>query len=397
MSKSLPKSVWLLGLTSLLTDAASEAIYPLLPVFVTTVLGGRAVSLGLIEGTADAASSLLKVVAGRASDAFGRRRPLVIFGYALASLARPLMALAQSWPHVFVIRLIDRVGKGIRGAPRDAMLAAFAPPDARGRVFGFHRGMDHAGAIIGPLAASLFLWFHPGEYRLLFLLTIVPGALAVALVLFVPEVRTGPSAAAADDPADAPTRAAVVLRTTPLPSGLKRFLLILALFTLGNSSDAFLLLQLSTAGMSMSALPLAWAALHVVKAGLSTAGGALSDRYGRRTLIIAGWLVYAIVYAGFAFSTSAVALVAWLMIYGVYFALTEGSEKALVADLTPSERHGTAFGWYNAVVGLGALAASLLFAAIWQTWGARPAFLTGAALSLAASALLLMNPERATR
>ncbi|MCA1585849.1 MAG: MFS transporter [Acidobacteria bacterium] len=392
MSKSLPRGVWLLGWTSLLNDAASEAIYPLLPMFVTTALGGHAVSLGIIEGTADAASSLLKVVAGRASDALGRRRPLVIAGYGVAAVVRPLIALATAWPHVFAIRVVDRVGKGIRGAPRDAMLAALAPAAARGRVFGFHRAMDHTGAIVGPIAAALFLWLRPDAYRTLFALTVVPGALAVALLFFVREAPRVPQKGVSErgeQPIDRDRSAAVAWR--PLPSELKRFLLILALFTLGNSSDAFLLLQLSAAGLPVAGLPLVWAALHVVKAGLSTTGGSLSDRYGRRALIVVGWLVYAGVYAGFAFSTSIAALSTWLLVYGVHFALVEGSEKALVADLTPDTMHGTAFGWYNAVLGLGALAASLLFAAIWQAFGAPAAFLTGSGLAIAASTLLLVD------
>lgn len=380
----LPRSVWLLGWTSFFTDAASEAIYPLLPMFVTRVLGGQAVSLGIIEGTADAVSSLLKIGAGRLSDVLGRRRPLVIAGYTLASAARPLAALATAWPHIFVIRLVDRVGKGVRGAPRDAMLAAAAPEGSRGRVFGFHRAMDHAGAVAGPIAASAFLWLYPEQYRWLFALTIVPGAIAVGLLFFVREERSSrPSAGPIDDSSvvDSPR--------TPLPASLKRFFWVLALFTLGNSSDAFLLLRLSDAGLAVAALPLVWAALHVVKASLSTFGGSLSDRFGRPTLIVSGWLVYALVYAGFAMSTSAATLVVWLLVYGVHFALVEGTEKALVADLAPVEIRGTAFGWYNAVLGFGALAASLLFAAIWQAFGAPAAFLVGAGLSLAASALML--------
>lgn len=383
----LPRAVWLLGWTSLFTDAASEAIYPLLPMYVTRILGGQAVSLGIIEGTADAVSSLLKIVAGRASDIMGRRRPLVIAGYSLASAVRPLAAVATTWPHIFLIRLVDRIGKGVRSAPRDAMLASLAAHDARGRVFGFHRAMDHSGAVVGPSAASIFLWFFPDQYRLLFALTIVPGAIAVALLFFVrEETEARPTASA--------KATAVRLPAAPLPAPLTRFFLILAIFTLGNSSDAFLLLRLSDAGLSVAALPLTWAALHVVKASLSTFGGTLSDRFGRRTLIVAGWLVYAVVYAGFALSTSASVLVMWLLVYGIHFALVEGTEKALVADLSPLEMHGTAFGWYNAVLGFGALAASLLFATIWQAFGATAAFFTGAGLSLAASALLVADGRR---
>src|SRR5687767_12088724 len=268
MATPLPGSVKLLGWTSLFTDAATEAIYPLLPVFVTRVLGGTAVSLGLIEGAADAMSSVLKLVAGRASDRTGRRRPFVIAGYSIASLARPLVALASSWPHVFAVRLTDRIGKGLRGAPRDAMLGALAPAGQRGRVFGFHRAMDHAGAVVGPLLAAAFLWFFPGEYRTLFALTIAPGALAVVMLLFVPEIRhTHPAAAPASvDPNLQSTPSAI--EGIAVSPRLKRFLFILTLFTLGNSSDAFLLLRLSDAGLATTYLPIVWAGLHVIKSGL---------------------------------------------------------------------------------------------------------------------------------
>lgn len=380
----------LLGWTSLFTDAASEAVYPLLPIFITRVLGGTVVSVGIIEGAADATSSVLKLIAGRASDRTGRRRPFVIAGYAVASLVRPLIALASTWQHVFAVRLTDRVGKGLRGAPRDAMLAGLAPDGQRGRVFGYHRAMDHAGAVLGPLLAFGFLWFFPGQYRALFALTIVPGALAVAMVCLVPEVgRAAPDRRAASEkrasglqsPPHATASAAV-------PRPLKRFLFILALFTLGNSSDAFLLLRLSDAGLATTYLPIVWAGLHVVKSGLSTLGGVWSDRLGRVRLIVAGWLLYAAVYAGFAMSESLWPLLVWFFIYGAHFALVEGSEKALIADLTPVATHATAFGWYSAVLGFGALAASLMFGAIWQTFGPAAAFLTGAGLAITASGLL---------
>ncbi len=397
----LPRPVKLLGWTSLFTDAATEAIYPLLPVFVTRVLGGTAVSLGVIEGAADAISSALKLVAGRISDRTGHRKPLVVAGYTIAWLARPLTALAATWQHVFVVRLTDRVGKGLRGAPRDAMLGALAPPGQRGRVFGFHRAMDHAGAVVGPLAAAAFLWFFPGAYRTLFALTFIPGALAVAMLMFVPEVGagSGPGGASKEEPGEGgvhPSDQAYPTNLThpTLPHPLKRFLVVLALFTFGNSTDAFLLLRLSDAGLATVYLPLAWAGLHVIKAGLSTMGGALSDRLGRVKLIAGGWIVYAIVYAGFAMSDTVTPLLAWFFAYGVYFALVEGSEKALVADLTPPALQGTAFGWYNAVLGFGALAASLLFGALWETFGPAVAFFTGAGLALtAAVALSLALPQ----
>lgn len=373
----LPRPVKLLGLTSLFTDAATEAIYPLLPLFVTRVLGGTAVSLGVIEGAADAVSSLLKLVAGRLSDRTRRRKPFVVLGYVIASAARPVIALATTWQHVFAVRLADRVGKGLRGAPRDAMLGALAPAAERGRVFGFHRAMDHAGAVIGPLFAAAFLWLSPDDYRTLFALTLVPGALAVATLFFVPET-----------PAAAPPPTNAFPGHGALPPPLRRFLFVLALFTVGNSSDAFLLLRLSDAGLGAVYLPLAWSAMHVIKSGLSTFGGTLSDRVGRRRMIVAGWLLYAVVYAGFAFAVSLPALMIWFLIYGVYFAMVEGSEKALVADLTPTHLQGTAFGWYNAVLGIGALAASVLFGTLWEAQGPSTAFLTGSGLAVAAAMFL---------
>ena len=395
MTAPLPRSVKLLGWTSLFTDAATEAIYPLLPVFLTRVLGATPMSLGIIEGAADAVSSLLKLAAGRVSDRTGRRKPLVLLGYAIAGLARPLVALAGTWQQVFAVRLTDRVGKGLRGAPRDAMLGALAPEDGRGRVFGFHRAMDHTGAIVGPLAAASFLWFFPGQYRALFALTIIPGLIAFALLLLVPEVRAtrDGNREARHGTTDTPRSAAVGAGTASVPPPLKRFLVVLAIFTLGNSTDAFLLLRLSDAGLATAYLPLAWAGLHVVKASLSTLGGRLSDQYGRSRLIIAGWIVYAVVYAGLAISASLVALLAWFLVYGIHFALVEGSEKALVADLTPASLQGTAFGWYNTVLGLGALAASVLFGALWEGFGPRTAFLTGSGLALAAAAMLATDKK----
>ncbi|MFA5907579.1 MAG: MFS transporter [Vicinamibacterales bacterium] len=381
----LPRPVKLLGWVSLLTDAATEAVYPLLPVFVTQVLGGPPITLGIIEGAADATSSALKVFAGRWSDRLGARKPIVVAGYALSSLVRPFVALATSWGHVFVVRVTDRVGKGLRGAPRDAMLASLAPPGQRGRVFGYHWGMDHAGASIGPLLATVFLWFAPDNYRLLFGLTIIPGLLAVLTLLRVPET---PSTLAPQHPS---TAALEHLSTSaPLPKPLKKYLVILSVFTLGNSSDAFLLLQLSQSGVPLMGLTALWSAQHAVKALLSMRGGALSDRFGRRALIVSGWTIYAVVYAGFAMSHSVGALIAWFLVYSVYAAAVEGSEKALIADLVPDAMRATAFGWHAAVQGFGALAAGLFFGLLWQTFGAPVAFMTGAALALTAALLLAL-------
>ena len=372
-------------------------IYPLLPIYLSRVLGAGAASLGIIEGIAEGINSILKVVSGWWSDRRGRRRPLVILGYSLSGAARPLIAVAGSWVHVLLIRALDRTGKGIRGAPRDAMLAQFADASSRGRVFGFHRAMDHTGAIVGPLVATVFLFFLPGEYRLLFALTAIPGAIAVAMLFLVRE----PSASARRAPAGSAEASrggdpdSDALRSTyRLPTRLWAVLGVILVFSLGNSADAFLLLRLTDTLGAATYVPLLWGLLHVVKASLSTWGGGLSDRIGRKRVIVIGWAVYALVYVGFATASSAIGFVSWFLLYGVYFALAEGAEKALVADLTPAGRQGTAFGYYNAALGLGTLVASVVFGFVYERVSPSAAFTMGATLAVIATALLAMTPTR---
>ncbi len=312
----LPRPVWLLGWASLFTDAATEMIYPLLPVYLSRVLGAGAVSLGVIEGVAEGVNSILKIASGRLSDRWSRRKPVVIAGYLLSSLARPFIGVTSSWMQVLAIRVVDRTGKGIRGAPRDAMLAEFATPATRGRVYGFHRAMDHAGAVIGPLIAAAFLLGWPGQYRTLFALTIIPGALAVWMLFKVPE--QAPASPESRTPSHKSQIKNQKSEIAPgLPPRLWAVLSIILVFSLGNSADAFLLLRLSSALGNDAYLPLLWSSLHVVKASLSTYGGGLSDRVGRKAVIVAGWSVYAVVYLGFATVESAAWLVAWFMLYGV--------------------------------------------------------------------------------
>jgi MFS family permease len=384
---ALPAGVWLLGAVSLLNDVASEAIYPLLPYFLTSVLGATAVSLGLIEGTAEAVSSVLKVISGRASDRWRRRKPIVIVGYSLSGAARPFIGLATHWGTVFALRLIDRVGKGIRGAPRDAMLADFADRTNRGRLYGFHRAMDHTGAVLGPLLATAFLLAFPDGYRTLFALTSIPALATVSLLFAVRERSAGlpnPRAVIPNHDRSRPTIA------DGLPAPLVRYLVVLCVFTLGNSADAFLLLRLTDAAGGPQLIPLFWSVLHLVKMAASLVGGGASDRLGRRPLIAIGWLIYAAVYGGFAFATSLSALVAWFLIYGLYYGAVEGSERALVADFAHPSQRGAAFGIYNAVAGVGALVSSIIFGLIWNAYGEMTAFLTGATLALAASGLLFV-------
>jgi MFS family permease len=373
-----------LGTVSLLTDASSEMIYPLLPAFLTGPLRAGPAVLGIIEGLAEALAALVKVVSGRVSDRLPRRKPLVVAGYGLSSLARPLVALAVVPAHVLAVRLADRAGKGVRGAPRDALLAEVTAPHQRGRVFGFHRAMDHAGALTGPLLASLILAFTP-NLRVAFAAAAVPAALAMLALVFGvhEEARTAapPSRTAREDPA------------APLAPGFRRYLVVLAVFTLGNSSDAFLLLRAQEAGVSLTLVPALWAWHHLFKAGASTWGGTLSDRLGRRRTILLGWGVYASAYAGFAFAASPSAIVALFALYGLFHALTEGPERALVADLAGSSR-GRAFGLFHAVTGAMLLPASLLTGLLWQRFGASAALGMGALLAgVAALGLQVAVPE----
>ena len=386
----LPRNVLALGLVSLLNDASSEIIYPFLPLFLTLVLGASPVAIGAIEGLAESVSSLLKLFAGYLSDRLGRRKTLILLGYGLASITRPFIGFAGSWTQVLTLRLFDRTGKGIRGAPRDAMIADAAAPAERGLAFGFHRAMDHAGAVIGPLAGYGLVWWlaaHPDaltaqDYRKIFLIAAVPALASLFVIAFL--VQEKPSAVIDETP-----RAPPRLSLAGFDGNFKFFLALVALFTLSNSSDAFLLLRARQAGIPTTTLPLLWAALHAVKVASSLLGGALSDRLGRKKLIVSGWLLYAAVYLGFAFVSSAAGAWTLFLIYGIYFGLAEGAEKALVADLARPEQRGTAFGMYNLAIGITFLPASLLMGAIWSWRGPQIAFIMSAVLGTLAAILML--------
>ena len=394
MAADLPKrprlgrNVLALGVVSFLTDVATEMTYPLIPVFLATVLGASATYVGTIEGAAETTAALLKWASGWWSDRVARRKPLVLAGYLLASAVRPLTGLAQSALQVLGIRVADRVGKGIRTSPRDALIADSVDAAIRGRAFGFHNAADNAGAVLGPLIAFAFLRWEGLPLRTVFLLTAIPGALAVlALIFGVREVpRTAPPKREGE---------AAGLKA-PLGGRFWAYLGVLLLFTLGNSTDAFLLLRASQLKVATSLIPILWALLNLVKALSNTPGGILSDRIGRKPLIAAGWLVYATVY--FLFGRASQTWHAWALfaVYGVYFGLTEGVERALVADLVPKNRRGSAFGWYNLAIGVGALPASLLFGALWDRWGSATAFNFGALLALAAAVgVIFAVPRRA--
>ena len=403
--RRLPPNVLAIGLVSLLNDAASEIIYPLLPLFLALTLGSSPAAIGLIEGTAESVSSLLKLFAGYFSDRWGRRKGLVVFGYALAGLTRPLLAFAGSWHEVLGLRFTDRVGKGLRSAPRDAMIADAASAAERGIAFGFHRAMDHFGAVIGPLLglAALYLVADrmsaptAGEYQKVFLFAAIPSAAAVFVAAFL--VRESPPGEETRNAAGNPAPEEVDPRAPRFSlrgfdGNFKRFLALVALFTLSNSSDAFLILRAQTAGVGVGWIPLLWAALHVSRVLSSLVGGDLSDRLGRKTLIVSGWALYAAVYAGFAFVSTPSAAWALFLIYGIYSGLAEGAEKALVADLVPSPRQrGAAFGLYNLAFGITVIPASLLMGALWNWRGPRVAFLASAVIGLVAAALLILTVD----
>ena len=364
-------------------------IYPLLPVFLSTVLGANAAFIGTIEGAAESTAALLKLASGWWSDKTKKRKPFVVWGYGIATFVRPFIALAQSAGVVLAIRVADRVGKGIRSSARDALLADSVEPEARGRAFGFHASADNAGAVVGPLIAFALLRYMNLSLRNVFWLAAIPGVLAfIVLVVAVKEIEA-PAAVAQDGTKP---------HLSTAESLSKRFwayLCVVLLFTLGNSTDAFLLLRSNQLGVAVALAPILWAFLNMVKTLFGTWLSGLSDRIGRKPLIVAGWLLYAAVY--FGFSRATVAWHAWALIgaYGLFYAMTEGTEKALVADIVPKDKRGVAFGWYNLAIGLGALPASLMFGAIWDRMGAPAAFMFGASLALvAAIGMAVVAPRR---
>ena len=380
--KRLGRNVYALAAVSLFNDVATEMIYPLLPVFLATVLGASAGFIGAIEGAAESTAALLKLASGWWSDRMSRRKPLVVAGYALASIVRPLVALATSATQVLVIRVSDRVGKGLRNAPRDALIADSVDPAMRGRAFGLRSAADNAGALIGPLIAFALVQWAGFSLRSVFWFAAIPGAITV--IVAIVGVREVPKHSAAGKKAE--------LRTG-MGSRFWAFLVVMLIFTLGNSTDAFLLLRAKELGVPVALAPILWALLNGVKSLSNVPGGALSDRVGRRPALVAGWIVYAAVYLLFARATHAWHAWALFAAYGVYFGLTEGAELALVADVVPAERRGAAYGWYYLAIGIGALPASIGFGIVWDRFGSSIAFTMGATLSMLAAVGLLLLPS----
>ena len=380
----IPRNVVALGFTALLTDVSSEMLVPILPLFITVTLGASATSLGLIEGLAEFVASLLRTTSGWLSDRMGRRKPFVVAGYALSGAAKAAIGLATGWPAVLALRCSDRLGKGLRTPPRDAIIADSTAAADRGRAFGLHRAMDTAGAAMGPLLGWWLLarWssLGPEAYRRVFFVSAIPAALAViVLLLFVRAGRHAP-----------PARRTLTEQAGALGAPFLRFLVVDALFQLGNSSNAFVLLRTQSAGWSASQVSLIYVGFNVLLAALAMPFGHLSDRAGRRPLLLAGYAVYAVTYGVLALGATRLGVVAGFALLAVHTALMDGQAKAMIADLVPADMRATAYGAHATVVGLALLPASIAAGVLWEHVGHAAPFVLGAALALAAAALFLV-------
>ena len=393
--RDLPPTVRRLGAGSFFQDVASEMVYPLLPGFLAALGGGAAV-LGAMESAGEGVLALVKGWAGRASDRLGRRKPFVVAGYGASALARPLLALAATASQVIALRLWDRLAKGLRTAPRDAMIAEAVAPGERAYAFSYHRGLDHLGAACGPLLAAALLLAAPDGIRTVFLVATLPALAGFLTVAFgLPREsarRPPPGACTGASGASAPAR------PEPLPRPLRRALAAFFCFALGNASDAFLLLRASEIGIGAVGLTLLWSAFHVVKWLASAPGGKLADRIGRRRAILLGWTLYAVAYAGFATTSQPAELLALLALYAAFYGLTEGAERALVVELAGAGRNatgaGSALGAFHLASGVGTFLASLWFGLVWHLFGAPAAFFAGAALAGGATVVLHLAAGR---
>ncbi len=375
----LPANVFFLGLTSLFTDISSEMVYPLIPIFITSVLGAPVALVGVIEGVAESTASLVKAYSGWFSDKVGKRKPLTVLGYGMAAVGKPILAFSFVWWQALIARFVDRFGKGVRTSPRDALIADSSASTEYGRSFGFHRAMDTAGAALGPLLAFAVLPLLRNDFRLFFALAVVPAALGVAILsAYVRETRDGGNG-------EAPK-----FNLKPFDARFKLFLLIVLLFTLGNSSDAFLILRAQNLGVAVGLIPLVYFVFNGVYGLSSTPVGILSDRIGRKVVIALGYALFAVVYLGFALATGSLAI--WLLFaaYGFYYAFTEGIFKAFTADIVEPNLRGTAYGLLNLVLGIAALPASLFAGFLWEKVGPSAPFFFGAATSLISLILFLV-------
>lgn len=390
MSKQkLDKNIFVLGMVSFFTDISSEMIYPLLPLFLSSTLGVGAGFIGLIEGIAESTASILKVFSGWFSDRLKKRKPIIFCGYFLSTIGKPLLYFASLGWHVLAVRVIDRLGKGLRTAPRDALIADSCLPQDRGKAFGIQRAMDSAGAFLGPLAAYFLLSAYKNNYRLIFIASFFPAIIAVLVIaFFLKEKQLKSESIESNTKID-------FFKIKNFSREFKIFILIVSIFTLGNSSDAFLILRAKNLGVSTALIPIIWLAFNFVNSASSYPLGKMSDIIGRRKTILIGFLIYSFVYFGFAFAKEQYQVWALMSIYGLYYGLSEGALRAYVADVVNDpNRRGTAYGIFNMAIGIFMLPASFLMGIFWQLWGPVFAFTFGALLSLLAAVCFVILPKK---
>ena len=391
----ISRHVIILGIVSFFTDISSEMIVPIRILFFVLVLRTPLAVAGLIEGIAESTASLLKIFAGRLSDRPSRRWPLILFGYGVANGAKPFLAFVTTWPSALFLVFLDRVGKGVRGSPRDAMMADSTPRQFMGKAFGFHRSMDTLGAAVGPVLTYLILLLSSGDLRAVFLWTAIPGVLSVLAIFLLPREKAKEHDTASATPM--PTEVAETKKSVPkrsfraseLGSRFWMFTAISAIFALGNSSDAFIFLRTAELESSVLVVPLIYFLYNIVYAVLATPLGILSDKWGRIPVLITGYGAFALVYVGWAFATQGWQAWALFALYGVYAAATEGVAKAFVTDLVPKEARGTALGWFNGMIGFAALPANVIGGWLWGVASSPATFMFGAWMSTIALALII--------
>lgn len=392
--KGIKKNVFVLGLVSFFTDISSEMLYPIIPIFLRTVLGAPMSIVGLIEGIAESTASILKVLSGWLSDRSGKRKPYVIYGYSLSTISKPLLAFAATWHFVLLARFLDRFGKGLRSSARDALIADSTEAGYRGKAFGFHQALDTLGAVIGPLLALLFLYLLDGKYTAIFLIAFIPALISVILLFFFVYEKKGEK------------KESFKLDLTDFSREFNIFLLITLVFALGNSSNAFLILRAQNVfevsggipsimtsvfgSMAVTAIVVLTYVVYNITFSLSSMpAGMLSDRIGRRNVMVGGFLIFSLVYLGFAFANEGYQIWILFAVYGFYMAMTEGVGKAFIIDMVPSEKRGTAIGLYYTATGLLALVSSIIAGLLWDKIGVRAPFLFGSAAAILAAVMMM--------
>lgn len=410
----LERNVFFTGLVSFFMDFSSEMIYPLVPIFLTSVLGVNKSVIGLIEGVAESTASLLKVFSGWFSDRIGKRKILLIAGYGISTFSRPIVALSTLWGHVLAFRFVDRLGKGIRGAPRDAIIAESTPHKDLGRSFGFHRGMDTLGAVAGPATAFIILLFFTGNYRLVFWLSMIPGIIAVLLIIFFIKEKTimkGETSKTKNSSEDF-----VIPPNPPFPhsggfaevkvkggkGGLfdrryKAFIAVATLFAIGNSSDVFLILKATSVGVKETQIPILYLSFNLVYALTSLPAGILSDRIGRKKVMLSGFILFGFIYWGFAVSSEQRYIWGLFLLYGVFMGLTEGVQKAYLGTIIPEKFKATGYGIYNTFVGLAIFPASVIGGYLWDKYGPHATFYYGTCTAFTSAVLFLIIFSRKGR